>query len=272
MGYNNYLTGSIKKYVNYMKQEGLSKKTINSYVDYVLKLSKLDSRLYRLSNEDIQNYILESKSESAQNCKINALKKYFKVNHPEKRIKVFIRPTLKKQIIEILTIEEVWSIINKIKNTKQKAIITGIYLHGLRISEILNLRYENINRKRGLLIIKQSKFKKDRLVPLHDDWIKYLTDYSLSEKHKKGYSKPIFSPYSETSIGNVIKNNAKKSNINKRVYPHLLRDCYASHLIESGYDTSLIQEILGHEKIETTRKYIHFTAMNISKVKLKIAV
>jgi site-specific recombinase XerD len=252
-----------------MRQEGLSKSTIGQYVDYVNKLSIIDSRLYRLTNKQIQSFILESISESSQNCKINAIKKYFHVNHPEKRIKIFVRPKKSTKIIEILTIDEVWKLIDSITHKKQKAIISGIYLHGLRISEVLKLKYSDIDKNRNLLVIRQSKGKKDRLVPLNDKWLEYLTNYALEKNHKKGYSETIFNPYSESSIRNILKEKSNKLGIAKRIYPHLLRDTYASHLLESGYDISIIQEILGHSKIETTRKYIHFSAINISKVYLK---
>ncbi len=266
----NYLTSSISKYVKHMRQQGLSLSTIEQYVGYINKLSEIDTRLYRLTNEQIQDYILQSQSESGQNCKINAIKKYYKLNHPQKRIKVFVRPKKSNKIIEILTISETWKIISSITHLKQKAIISGIYLHGLRISEILKLKYSDIDRNRGLLIIRQSKGKKDRLVPLHNEWLRYLTKYAIQNDHKKGYSNSIFEPYSQSSIRNTLKNHAKKAGITKYVYPHLLRDTYASHLIESGYDISIIQEILGHSRVETTRKYIHFSAINISKVHLRL--
>lgn len=267
---NNNLTLGINKYVKYMKQKGFSKSTIDQYCSYINKIAKIDSRLYRLSNNQIQDYILESKSFSSQNCKINALKLFFKINYPTKNIKVFIRPRKERKLIEILTIEEVWDIINSITHHKQKAIISGIYLHGLRRSEILNLRYENIDKSRNLLCIKSSKGKKDRFIPLNKTWLNHLEIYARKEGHKKGYDKPIFYPYSESSIYNIVKNKSKIVGIKKRVYPHLLRDCYASHLLEQGIDTRYIQEILGHEKLETTQKYLHVSAINISTISLKV--
>jgi integrase/recombinase XerD len=120
-------------------------------------------------------------------------------------------------------------------------------------------------------MIKGAKGNKDRKVPLNKEWLKYLANYAKSEGHKKGYDKPIFYPYSESSIYQIVKRKAKEAGISKRVYPHLLRDCYASHLLHQGIDPIFIQEILGHEKLETTRKYIHISAVNISEIALKIA-
>lgn len=268
---SDYLTDSILNFVNYMKQRRFSGSTINQYLGYIEKITKIDSRIYRLTNNQIQSFILKSNSGSTQNCKINALKLFFKVNHPKRKIKVFIRPKSEKKLIEILTVNEMWSIIDSISHVKQKAIISGIYLHGLRRSEILNIRYENIDRERNLITIKQGKGKKDRFVPLNNEWLKFLAKYARTENHKKGYAKPIFYPYSVSSISNIIKSKAKQVGIKKRVYPHLLRDSFASHLLLQGIDTRFIQEILGHEKLETTQKYLHVSAINISKIALKVA-
>ena len=268
---DNYLTESRDKFVRYMRQRRYSQSTIKQYCGYVDKLAGTDSRLYRLSNRQIQDFILQSNSESAQNGKINALKLFFRLNNPEKRIKVFIRPKKSKKLIEVLTQDEVWQIIDSITHTKQKAIIAGIYLHGLRRSEILNLRYENIDRKRNLITIKQGKGRKDRHVPLNPIWIEYLERYAFTHRHHKGYSKPIFYPYSASSIANIIKAKAKAAGITKRVYPHLLRDCYATHLIQQGNDVKFVQEILGHARVTTTQKYIHLSADDIAKVTLKRA-
>jgi integrase/recombinase XerD len=266
---DNYLTLATDKFVRFMKQKRYSESTIKQYCSYVEKLSELDSRLYRLSNIQIQDYILESSSASAQNCKINALKLFFKLNNPKKRINVFIRPRSENKLIEILSVKEVWNIIDSINHVKQKAIISGIYLHGLRRSEILNLKYENIDRERNLITIKQSKGKKDRFVPLNSIWIEYLTKYAKQEKHKKGYPNTIFYPYSASSISNVLKLKAKLLGIKKRVYIHLLRDSFASHLLEQNIDARFIQEILGHSQITTTQKYLHVSAINISTIALK---
>jgi integrase/recombinase XerD len=266
---DNYLTASIEKYVKFMRMKRYSDNTINQYCSYVNAISEIDTRIYRLSNNQIQDYILKSNSGSAQNCKINALKLFFKINHPTKRIKVFIRPKREKKLIEILSVNEVWDIINSITHVKQKAIISGIYLHGLRRSEILNLRYDNIDRERNVVIIKNSKGRKDRFVPLNKEWIRFLTDYAKQKRHKEGYDKPIFYPYSVSSIANIVKSKAKLLGIKKRVYPHLFRDSYASHLLHQGIDSRFIQEILGHEKLETTQKYLHISAVNISEIALK---
>ncbi len=210
---DNYLTEAKEKFVGYMRQKRRSENTIRQYVGYIDKLAEQDSRLYRLSNKQIQAFILQSASASAQNCKINALKLFFRLNNPTKRINVFVRPRAEKRLIEVLTQDEVWAIIDSITHVKQKAIIAGLYLHGLRRSEILNLRYENIDRARNLLIIREGKGRKDRLVPLNTNWLTYLEKYARKQKHHSGYTQPIFYPYSTSSIANIIKEKAAKLGI-----------------------------------------------------------
>ena len=174
-----------------------------------------------------------------------------------------------KKLPVVLSQKEVWQIIDSISHVKQKAIIAGLYLHGLRRSEILNLYYHNIDRERRLLIIREGKGKKDRFAPLNTIWTDYLSKYAKQMNHKKGYDKPIFYPYSASSISNIIKQKASKLGIKKRVYPHLLRDCFATHLSQQSVGNKFIQEILGHSRVTTTQKYIHLAAEDISKIALK---
>lgn len=269
MNKSEYLTLAIDNFVKFMKQERLSPRTIQAYCEVINKLSLVDSRLYRLSNVQIQNFILESASASAQDLKINALKKFYHINHPKKRIRVFIRPRKDKKVIDVLTRQESLALIDSITNIKQKAIISGLYFHGLRISEILTLRYSDINRNEGIILIRQGKGRKDRVVPLNGEWLTYLAEYYHSMKYKYIYTGNIFQPYSESSIRSIIKRHARQLGITKNVYPHLLRDSYATHLHEQEVSIRSIQSILGHQKMATTQKYVHVSKLHISAIKLK---
>lgn len=266
-----YLTMAMEKLVRHMRLERLSKRTIESYTGIIMKLAKIDRRIYRLSDATIQDFILEARSCSSQNLRINALKKFFYVNHPARKVKAFIRPRKAKKLIEVLSQQEVMNIIRLITNPKQKAIISGLYFHGLRLNELLNLKYQHIDRSRGLLIVREGKGRKDRLVPLHADWLTYLAEFARSAGHGKGYEGYIFRPYSASSVRNILNRKARRLGILKNIYPHLLRDSYATHLLQQGIDTRFIQEILGHAKISTTQKYLHVSAINISEIALKVA-
>lgn len=274
---SDYLTESIDKFVRFMKQENLSDRTIDSYVYVVKKLSENESRLYRFSDKQIQDFILQSASASAQDLKINAIQKFYKVNHPTRRIKVFIRPRKPKKQIVVLSKNEVSTLFKSIYNIKHLAIAQGLYYHGLRRSELINLKYEHIDRDRNVLFIKDAKGRKDRFVPLNNVWVETLKQHAKKEKHGSVYTGYIFTgqfgeQYSETSVYNIVKTAAKKAAIRKNVYPHLLRDCYATHLMESGIDSRIIQEILGHSNIKTTQKYLHPSLVSYSNLIFNLAV
>ncbi|MDB4582579.1 tyrosine-type recombinase/integrase, partial [Draconibacterium sp.] len=139
--------------------------------------------------------------------------------------------------------------INTTKNLKHKALISLIYSCGLRRSEAINMKPGDIKSDRMLIKINGAKGKKDRYVQLAGGTLKILRKYYIKEKpltwlfegNKRGER------YSATSIYNVVKNTARKAGIKKRVFPHILRHSFATHLLEQGVDLRLIQQILGHE-------------------------
>jgi integrase/recombinase XerD len=143
-----------------------------------------------------------------------------------------------------------------------------IYSCGLRRSELLNLRLQEVDTKRNLLIIKQSKGRKDRIAPLSEKTIALLNDYLIAYKPKiwlfEGQDKE--SRYDESSLVSVLKQALEKCAINKPVTLHWLRHSYATHLLEGGTDLRYIQEILGHSRSTTTEIYTHVSNKSIQNV------
>jgi integrase/recombinase XerD len=117
-------------------------------------------------------------------------------------------------------------------------------------------------------MVRQSKGKKDRIVPLSEKILVLLRDYYIAYKPTQwlfeGQDKK--SPYDESSLANVLKNALKKSNIKKPVTLHWLRHSYATHLLENGTDLRYIQEILGHSRSSTTEIYTHVSDLCVRKV------
>lgn len=269
---NYSLTDCIEKYVKNMRMRRLSERTIKMYVAEIYNLSKIESRMYRITNEQIQDYILSKKSASAQNVSINAIKKFFRVNYPNKKIKVFIRPKKSKNLPTVLSIKEVQQMIDNARNLKHKSIILTLYDLGVRRNELINLKWGDIDRNRMVVRINEGKGRKDRFVPLSERLLKLYEEYYNSDKHL-GY---IFlgqnDKYSGSSVKEVVKYCAE--GINKKVTPHTLRHTFATHLLESGLDIRYVQAFLGHTRITTTQIYTHVTAEsfdNIERKKLKIA-
>lgn len=144
-----------------------------------------------------------------------------------------------------------------------------IYSCGLRRSELLNLKPADIDSKRGIVIIRQSKGKKDRITPLSSKILillrTYYEEYRPSTWLFEGQIKN--NKYSDRSLEEVLKKSVKLAGINKPVTLHWLRHSYATHLLESGTDLRYIQELLGHNSSKTTEIYTHLSTKSIQQIK-----
>lgn len=164
---------------------------------------------------------------------------------------------------------EVKSILLSPKNLKHRTMLSLIYACGLRRSELLNLKINDVDSKRGLLRINRAKGTKDRVVPISQKTIEMLREYYLAEKPKlylfEGQKRG--EAYSPTSIQAVLKSAARKSGIKKPVTLHWLRHSYATHLLESGTDLRYIQELLGHNSSKTTEIYTHVSQKSLQNIK-----
>ena len=148
-------------------------------------------------------------------------------------------------------------------------MLSLIYSCGLRRSELLNLKPADIDSKRGIVIIRQSKGKKDRIAPLSPKILEMLREYYIGYKPKtwlfEGQNENT--KYDERSLSNVLKQALVKVKITKPVSLHWLRHSYATHLLESGTDLRYIQELLGHSSSKTTEIYTHVSTKSLQQIK-----
>jgi len=154
-----------------------------------------------------------------------------------------------------------------IKNLKHKLIIQLIYSAGLRVSELINLKPQDIDTERNVIYIRQGKGAKDRisLFPesIKSEFLKYLLEYNPKEylfesnRNKK---------YSSKGIEKIISKTSLKT-LNKRIKPHILRHSFATHLLEQGIDLRKIQKLLGHKNLRTTQVYTHVANTDIENIK-----
>ena len=179
------------------------------------------------------------------------------------------RPRPEHKLPNVLSKEEIAAILAAPKNPKHKAMLSLIYACGLRRSELLNLKPANIDSKRHLLIILNSKGKKDRVIPISDKLIEMLRAYYIMYKPKEWLfeGQNANEQYSETSLQKVLKMAVETAKIKKLVTLHWLRHSYATHLLESGVDLRYIQELLGHSSSKTTEIYTHVTEKSLQKIK-----
>jgi integrase/recombinase XerD len=262
---------------NYMNFRRYSQNTIKTYADAL----EVFFRFYKdqapecLNIEDIINfntsYILKKNlSASYQNQVINAIKLFYR-NRFNRTMEVdFIqRPRREKRLPNVLSKNEVKSILEAPTNLKHRAMLSLIYACGLRRSELLNLTLKDILSDRNLLFIRQSKGKKDRVVPISIKLIEMLRDYYKVFKPKTWLFEGQFpnTKYSEKSLENVLKQSITKAKITKKVSLHWLRHSYATHLLESGTDLRYIQELLGHSSSRTTELYTHVSTRNLQQIR-----
>lgn len=263
-------------YLDKLLQKRYSQNTIKSYVFYMEEFvaAMQGKPLADITTDEVHQYILRLIKEdkisiSQQNSRINSIKFYYeKVLGNERTVYKIDRPKKERKLPDVLSKQEIAAMIKSTENKKHKCLMAVIYSCGMRRSEAINLKVEDIDSKRMKIKIIGAKGKKDRYVPLANKTLIYLREYYKEDKPrvflfevKEGV------PYSATSIYNVIKNAAKKVKIRKRVYPHILRHSFATHNLEQGMDLRYIQELLGHESSQTTEIYTHVSQKDLNKFK-----
>jgi integrase/recombinase XerD len=179
-------------------------------------------------------------------------------------------PKLKRALPDVLTFEEIENIIAQIDLSKpeggrNKAILETMYSCGLRVSEVVNLKLSALYLDVGFIRV-TGKGDKERLVPIGDDAVKYITiyrkDIRVHMPVKKGHEDYVFlnrrgAKLTRVMIFIMLKELVKKAGITKNISPHTFRHSFATHLVEGGADLRAVQEMLGHESITTTEIYTH---------------
>jgi site-specific recombinase XerD len=179
------------------------------------------------------------------------------------------RPKKDKRLPVVLSKEEIVRMINSLDNIKHKLILQILYGSGLRVSEAVGLKINDIDFVRHLIQIKEGKGRKDRVSIVSETTLKNIEKY-LNEYQPLKYlfeSIETGSRMNIRSIQNIVYSSVLKAGIKKNVSAHSLRHSFATHLLESGTDIRYIQELLGHARLETTQIYTHVACSNFEKIK-----
>lgn len=176
------------------------------------------------------------------------------------------RPKKIKALPKVIDSEHLKNIILNIENKKHKAIIALGYSCALRVSEVVNLKRKDIDIKRMLIHIRNSKGRKDRFVKLSPELLNIIIDYGKEYRPKEYLFNGQFSlRYSITSCNKIVKKY-----IGDDYHFHNLRHSGATTLLENGTDISIIQKILGHNQIKTTMLYTHISKAHLSNVNMPL--
>lgn len=261
---------TLKKYENYLKLKNYSDRTIKCYSWAVSVFLKTQTKSFlHLSSDDFSNFIssYNFSSYQQQNQFISSLKILYLHVLNKKFVRVnFTRPKKEKKLPQIIESEFLKEKINQITNLKHKSIISLGYSVGLRVSEVINLKIGDIDSKRMIINIKNSKGRKDRIVPLSSNVLKLLRDYCREFKPKEY----LFNGQNSLQYSSESCNQLVKKYLNPKYHFHLLRHSCFTHLIESGVDCRIIQKIAGHSSIKTTEIYMQVSTNILNKVPLPI--
>jgi site-specific recombinase XerD len=255
-----------------LRYKNYSPKTITVYCSYLSSFlihNKIKDP-YQVTTKQIIEF-LESynfKSTSQQNQYIGCLKLFAKyiLNKKDIHLSKIERPRNEKKLPKVIDGDLIKEKLSKIENIKHKAILTLTYSVGLRVSEIVNLKIEDIDSKRMIIHIKNAKGRKDRIVPLSQTVLELLREYFKKYKPKEYLFNGQFSlQYSVKSCQNIFKKY-----IDDKSHIHILRHSCFTNLLESGTDLRIIQKIAGHSSSKTTEIYTHVSNQLLSKIKLPI--
>jgi integrase/recombinase XerD len=190
---------------------------------------------------------------------VYGLRYYFR--HIGKTNRAINLPSLKKEatLPVILNRSELKALFKAPKLLKHRIILTLIYSAGLRRQEAVNLKIADIDFERKTIHIRQSKYLKDRIVPLSDYMARGLRKYLDTEKPYNYLfnGKEADGRYSINGLSWVMREALKNTGINKSVNLHSLRHSYATHLLEEGVNIVTVKELLGHADVSTTMIYLH---------------
>ena len=269
------------EFLNYLKIDlKYSENTIKNYkyvLDKVERFLKINlNKQFKLTKENIEDFIRDDikhyNDSKTINNNLNVLRTFYKFLIIEEYTDINIMDhiesmKIKQAIPHTLTKEEMLKILDVPLLTKysyrDKAMLELMYSSGLRVSELIHLKTYDIDLDMGSVRV-LGKGSKERLVPIGEIALKYLKIY-LEEYRpilNKKSSDYLFlnnqgNFLSRQSFFKIIKNVAVKNNIKKEITPHTLRHSFATHMLEGGADLRSIQELLGHESIETTQIYTH---------------
>jgi site-specific recombinase XerD len=258
-------------YSDDLKLKNYSSNTIENYKSQVglfLKhFDKVATKPSEISENQIKEWLLMANSINGRKHRISAVKLFYKLTGKQPlKFRHIEYPRSEKKLPQIIDKTYLLESINKIQNKKHKAIIALAYSTGMRVSEVCNLLISDIDSKRMIITIRQSKGKKDRIVALSSKILEILREYFKEYKPKTYLFNGQFGDqYSHTSCNQIVKQY-----LGKEFHFHQLRHSNATALLEAGTDLRIIQKHLGHASSKTTEIYTHVSTNLLQSMALPI--
>lgn len=281
------LENTMQKYIDSLAYERkLSKNTINSYEENLFKFQDFlkGKDPLKATKEDIESFLKQEVRKKATtkahyftvltNFYLFCISNNLTNINPCETIHL---PKIPQKLPNYLTYEEVDKLLNMPLKTpydyRTKAMLELLYATGMRVSELLSLRFTNIDLENTLVRV-EGKGSKERIIPFNEtskEYLKiYLEEYRpLLIKNGKNYDELFLNnrgtPITRQGLFKLLKNLCQSVGITKNVSPHVLRHSFATHLLDAGADLRVIQEFLGHENISTTQIYTHVSKEHVKQ-------
>ena len=253
-----------------------SEHTLKNYIKANFELFNFtNKRPLDITEDDVKIYVAEKLSDSSSSSIIVFLSaiKYSFSSLLNKDITINIkRPKREKRLPVVLTKDEVKKLIDTLDTGKSILMVSLLYACGMRVSELTNLKVDDLNFEEKIGHVRQGKGKKDRVFNIPD----FLFEDLKEQVEKQNEKERIFlftgpkGKLTERNIQKIVSNASKRAGIKKEVHPHTLRHSFATHLLENGTDIRFIQTLLGHADLSTTQIYTHVSTEELKKIKSPI--
>lgn len=280
----------INDFINYLKTErALSENSVSSYEsdlrDFITfcKLQKID--YLKISQKELRQYLSNLKKRGFLSLtisrRISSLRSFYKFLLKEgiietSSIDLITLSSIKRKLPKYLSEDEIETLLSVVEGkteieVRDRAMLELWYAIGCRISELLNLRTDCIDWESLSLVI-QGKGRRERVVPfgrVASHWCKKYRDIRHEWLRKRNFNSEVFfitrrgQKFTRQGVWKIIKKYGRKANINERIFPHLIRHSFATHMLKGGADLRVVQELLGHRSISTTEIYTHIEPQNL---------
>jgi len=264
-----------KKMISWMERKNYSASSIKSYVTAVSMLGRYYGKCpSQLSEEEVaayMNYITQKRgysygSISGAHSGIKLLWK--QILGREWNTTLLPRPKRPKELPEILSLQEVHRLLELTRNQKHRAILSLLYTSGLRMGELICLQPSDIDSERMVVRVRRGKGKKDRYTRLTVRMLEQLRAYWKCYRPQTYLFEGMVAGQhiSGSTVQKVFHRSRQRAGIRRQVGVHVLRHCFATHLLEAGVDSMVIKQMLGHAHLSTTARYLHVQSTGFDKV------
>lgn len=266
---------NIGKYVQMYSEDLLlknySENTIKNYSSQVRKLlirfQNIATKPSEISEPNIKMWLLEAKTINSRKHRLSAVKLFYKLTGKQPlKLKHIEYPRSERKLPQVIEKNFLLEKISKIQNLKHKSIISLAFSTGVRVSEVINLKIEDIDEHRMIIHIKNAKGAKDRIVPLSEKILILLTEY-IQKYQPKLY---LFNGQKSLKYSTTSCNKIVKKYIGEKHHFHQLRHSSFTAILDSGTDLRYIQALAGHSSPKTTAIYTHVSKTALNQIKLPI--